>query len=132
MFNGYWGIEPQLQDGKPVGCKVVVTQEVLPSMVPPGPLGMLTTRSYLLDFLLHEKLPINALSGKKRKVSIFEKRFAGLVVPHLVSMNKNLLWWGMCGAASYVSKILGNQVKAVLQDLSVEAERVQKSKISAH
>jgi len=72
MFNGYWGIEPQLLDGKPVGCKVVVTQEVLPSMVPPGPL------------------------------------------------------------ASYVSRILGNQVKAVLQDLSVEAERVQKSKISAY
>jgi len=66
MFNGYWGIEPQMVNGKSVGCNVVVTQEVLPSLLPPGPL------------------------------------------------------------ASYISRILGNQVKAVLQDLSVEAERVQK------
>lgn len=68
MFNGYWGIEPRMVDGKSMGCNVVVTQEVLPSLLPPGPL------------------------------------------------------------ASYVSRILGNQVKAVLQDLSVEAERVQQMK----
>ncbi|KAG0628687.1 hypothetical protein M758_1G045500 [Ceratodon purpureus] len=68
MFNGYWGIEPRMVNGKSMGCNVVVTQEVLPSMLPPGPL------------------------------------------------------------ASYVSRILGNQVKAVLEDLSVEAVRVQKTK----
>ncbi|KAG0578506.1 hypothetical protein KC19_4G028000 [Ceratodon purpureus] len=68
MFNGYWDVEPRMVNGKPMGCNVVVTQEVLPSMLPPGPL------------------------------------------------------------ASYVSRILGNQVKAVLQDLSVEAERVQQSR----
>lgn len=65
VFNGYWGVEPRMVNGKSTGCNVVVTQEVLPSMLPPGPL------------------------------------------------------------ASYVSHILGNQVRAVLQDLSVEAERVQ-------
>lgn len=36
--------------------------------------------------------------------------------------------YGWNCAASYVSRILGNQVKAVLQDLSVEAERVQQMK----
>lgn len=68
MFNGFWGVEPRMVNGKSLGCNVVVTQEVLPSMLPPGPL------------------------------------------------------------ASYVSRILGNQVKAVLEDLSVEAERVQRSR----
>ncbi|XP_024392249.1 uncharacterized protein [Physcomitrium patens] len=65
IFNGYWSIEPRVVDGKSMGCNVVVTQEVLPSMTPPGPL------------------------------------------------------------ASVVSRILGNQVKAVLQDLCAEAERGQ-------
>lgn len=65
LFNGHWGIEPRMVNGKSAGCNVVVTQEVLPSLLPPGPL------------------------------------------------------------ASYLSRILGNQVKAVLEDLSVEAERVQ-------
>jgi hypothetical protein len=31
----------------------------------------------------------------------------------------------------YVSRIMGNQVKAALQDLSVEAERLQQSKGSS-
>jgi hypothetical protein len=39
MFNGYWGIEPWMVNGKSMGCNVVVTQEVLPSLLPPGPLG---------------------------------------------------------------------------------------------
>lgn len=39
MFNGYWGVEPRMVNGKSMGCNVVVTQEVLPSMLPPGPLG---------------------------------------------------------------------------------------------
>lgn len=39
MFNGYWDVEPRMVNGKSVGCNVVVTQEVLPSMLPPGPLG---------------------------------------------------------------------------------------------
>jgi hypothetical protein len=39
VFNGYWGIEPWIVEGKPMGSKVVVKQEVLPSLVPPGPLG---------------------------------------------------------------------------------------------
>ncbi|KAG0605311.1 hypothetical protein M758_9G048000 [Ceratodon purpureus] len=39
LFNGHWGIEPWMQEGKQVGSKVVVTQEVLPSILPPGPLG---------------------------------------------------------------------------------------------
>ncbi|XP_024380282.1 uncharacterized protein [Physcomitrium patens] len=68
LFNGYWGIEPWIQEGKQVGSKVLVTQEVLPSILPPGPLG------------------------------------------------------------GYVSRIMGNQVKAALQDLSVEAERLQQSR----
>jgi len=39
MFNGYWGVEPRMVNGKSMGCNVVVKQEVLPSMLPPGPLG---------------------------------------------------------------------------------------------
>ena len=39
MFNGYWDVEPRMVNGKSMGCNVVVTQEVLPSMLPPGPLG---------------------------------------------------------------------------------------------
>ncbi|CAK9272478.1 unnamed protein product [Sphagnum jensenii] len=64
VFNGYWGIEPWIVEGKPMGSKVVVKQEVLPSLVPPGPLG------------------------------------------------------------ACVSKIMGSQVKAVLEDLLAEGEKV--------
>jgi hypothetical protein len=39
LFNGHWGIEPWIQEGKPVGSNVFVSQEVLPSILPPGPLG---------------------------------------------------------------------------------------------
>lgn len=46
MFNGYWNIEPYVVEGKQLGSKVVVTQEVLPSLLPPGPLGMLKKRSF--------------------------------------------------------------------------------------
>lgn len=68
MFNGYWDVEPRMVNGKSMGCNVVVTQEVLPSTLPPGPLS------------------------------------------------------------SYVSRILGNQVKEVLHDLSVEAVKKQQSR----
>ncbi|CAK9258856.1 unnamed protein product [Sphagnum jensenii] len=64
-FNGYWGVEPWVVEGKPMGSRVVVIQEVLPSLLPPGPL------------------------------------------------------------AGIVGRIMGNQVKAVLQDLLAEAEKVQ-------
>jgi hypothetical protein len=64
-FNGYWGVEPWVVEGKPMGSRVVVIQEVLPSLLPPGPL------------------------------------------------------------AGIVGRIMGNQVKAVLQDLLAEGEKVQ-------
>ncbi|CAM6011827.1 unnamed protein product [Sphagnum balticum] len=40
-FNGYWGVEPWVVEGKPMGSRVVVIQEVLPSLLPPGPLAAL-------------------------------------------------------------------------------------------
>jgi hypothetical protein len=46
LFNGQWGIEPWMQEGKQVGSKVVVNQEVLPSILPPGPLGNPPTTSF--------------------------------------------------------------------------------------
>lgn len=39
VFNGDWAIEAVQIEGKP-GSKVVVQQQVLPSIVPPGPLGI--------------------------------------------------------------------------------------------
>ena len=52
MFNGYWNIEPYVVEGKQLGSRVVVTQEVLPSLLPPGPLGMLKKRT-LYIFLVY-------------------------------------------------------------------------------
>ena len=52
MFNGYWNIEPYVVEGKQLGSRVVVTQEVLPSLLPPGPLGMLKNPT-LIIFLVY-------------------------------------------------------------------------------
>ncbi|KAL2609053.1 hypothetical protein R1flu_027626 [Riccia fluitans] len=39
VFNGSWTVEPIAVEGKPTASKLILQQEVLPSFLPPGPLG---------------------------------------------------------------------------------------------
>ncbi|BBN18811.1 hypothetical protein Mp_8g05700 [Marchantia polymorpha subsp. ruderalis] len=44
IFNGSWTVEPIAVEGKPTVSKLTVQQEVLPSFMPPGPLGAYTAK----------------------------------------------------------------------------------------
>lgn len=160
LFNGSWGIEPWIQEGKQVGSKVVVTQEVLPSILPPGPLGNSYLRFVLWMYLTvrncYSHIPmqhshvllcesshrlmkrrlfsfLNPLTGSICLVSVSLKYLAVLVGDntYLSQYNCHALTWSRVTPGGYVSRIMGNQVKAALHDLSVEAERLQRSKSSS-
>lgn len=51
IFNGSWTVEPIAVEGKPTVSKLTVQQEVLPSFMPPGPLGKVPVVKIKLSIL---------------------------------------------------------------------------------